>query len=75
MLVWAYRGLILRLSLYPLPCPFFFVQVSSFSFNKTTTLLASAQTGPQSVDRVWRYQKGKCLAMFRTHVQFVFCLR
>ncbi|XP_033641678.1 WD repeat-containing protein 90-like [Asterias rubens] len=49
-------------------------KVSSLSFNRNTTLLASAQTGQQSVVRVWKYQKGECLAMFRTHAQSVFCL-
>ncbi|XP_022092508.1 WD repeat-containing protein 90-like isoform X1 [Acanthaster planci] len=49
-------------------------KVSSLTFDRSTTLLASAQTGQQSVVRVWRYQKGECLAMFRTHVQSVYCL-
>ncbi|XP_072042911.1 WD repeat-containing protein 90-like [Amphiura filiformis] len=49
-------------------------KISSLSFNKNTSLLASAQTGQQSVVRVWKYQSGECLAMFKTHVHSVYCL-
>uniref|UniRef100_A0A665V876 WD repeat-containing protein 90 n=1 Tax=Echeneis naucrates TaxID=173247 RepID=A0A665V876_ECHNA len=42
-------------------------KVSALAFNGNTTLLASAQTGNHSVVRVWNYQKGNCLAMFRIH--------
>ncbi|XP_030610813.1 WD repeat-containing protein 90 isoform X2 [Archocentrus centrarchus] len=42
-------------------------KVSALAFNGNTTLLASAQTGNNSVVRVWNYHKATCLAMFRTH--------
>ncbi|XP_054455160.1 WD repeat-containing protein 90 isoform X2 [Anoplopoma fimbria] len=42
-------------------------KVSALAFNGNTTLLASAQTGSHSVVRVWNYNKGNCLAMFRIH--------
>ncbi|XP_016889554.1 WD repeat-containing protein 90 isoform X2 [Cynoglossus semilaevis] len=42
-------------------------KVSAIALNGNTTLLASAQTGQHSVVRVWNYQKGNCLAMFRIH--------
>ncbi|CAJ1080870.1 WD repeat-containing protein 90 isoform X1 [Xyrichtys novacula] len=42
-------------------------KISALAFNGNTTLLASAQTGNHSVVRVWNYNKGSCLAMFRTH--------
>uniref|UniRef100_A0A8C7RGB2 WD repeat-containing protein 90 n=1 Tax=Oncorhynchus mykiss TaxID=8022 RepID=A0A8C7RGB2_ONCMY len=42
-------------------------QVSALTFNGNSTVLASAQTGIQSVVRVWNYLKANCLAMFKTH--------
>ncbi|XP_044194216.1 WD repeat-containing protein 90 isoform X1 [Thunnus albacares] len=42
-------------------------KVSALAFNGNTTVLASAQTGNHSVVRVWNYNKGNCLAMFRIH--------
>ncbi|XP_053327870.1 WD repeat-containing protein 90 [Spea bombifrons] len=49
-------------------------KVSSLAFNGSCTLLASAQTGPLSMVRLWNFQKGSCLAMFRTHAHSVSCL-
>uniref|UniRef100_A0A7N8XKJ2 WD repeat domain 90 n=1 Tax=Mastacembelus armatus TaxID=205130 RepID=A0A7N8XKJ2_9TELE len=42
-------------------------KVSALAFNGNTTMLASAQTGKHSVVRVWNYNKGNCLAMFKIH--------
>uniref|UniRef100_A0A4W5QC57 WD repeat-containing protein 90 n=1 Tax=Hucho hucho TaxID=62062 RepID=A0A4W5QC57_9TELE len=42
-------------------------KVSALTFNGSSTVLASAQTGIQSVVRVWNYLKANCLAMFKTH--------
>ncbi|KAI1896220.1 hypothetical protein AGOR_G00092560 [Albula goreensis] len=42
-------------------------QVSVLAFNGTSTILASGQTGNQSVVRVWNYLSGTCVAMFKTH--------
>ncbi|KAM4697701.1 WD repeat-containing protein 90 [Rhinophrynus dorsalis] len=49
-------------------------KVSSLAFNGSCTLLASAQTGPVSMVRLWHFQKGSCLAMFKTHAHSVSCL-
>ncbi|XP_022046552.2 WD repeat-containing protein 90 isoform X1 [Acanthochromis polyacanthus] len=49
-------------------------KVSALAFNGNTTLLASAQTGNNSVVRVWNYHKGNCLAMFRVHAHSLSCL-
>ncbi|XP_069036890.1 WD repeat-containing protein 90 [Lepisosteus oculatus] len=46
-------------------------KVSALAFNGNSTLLASAQTGSLSAVRVWGYQKGSCLAMFKTHAHSV----
>ncbi|XP_063337464.1 WD repeat-containing protein 90 isoform X3 [Pelmatolapia mariae] len=49
-------------------------KVSALAFNGNTTLLASAQTGNNSVVRVWNYHKANCVAMFRTHAHSLSCL-
>uniref|UniRef100_F6WAH4 WD repeat-containing protein 90 n=1 Tax=Xenopus tropicalis TaxID=8364 RepID=F6WAH4_XENTR len=46
-------------------------KVSALAFNGSCTLLASAQTGSLSMVRLWHFQKGSCLAMFKTHVHSV----
>ncbi|CAH2307904.1 WD repeat-containing 90 [Pelobates cultripes] len=46
-------------------------KVSSLAFNGCCSLLASAQTGPVSMVRLWHFQKGSCLAMFKTHAHSV----
>ncbi|XP_074866919.1 WD repeat-containing protein 90 isoform X2 [Carettochelys insculpta] len=46
-------------------------KVSALAFNGNTTLLASAQMGHLSMVRLWDFQKGKCLSMFKTHVHSV----
>ncbi|XP_069761479.1 WD repeat-containing protein 90 isoform X2 [Narcine bancroftii] len=46
-------------------------KVSALSFNGSTTLLASAQTGNVSLIRVWNFIQGNCLAMFKTQVHSV----
>ena len=43
------------------------LKVSCISLNCSSSLLASGQTGPQSVVRIWKFQSGECLAMFKTH--------
>ncbi|KAM4024166.1 LOW QUALITY PROTEIN: WD repeat-containing protein 90 [Anomaloglossus baeobatrachus] len=45
-------------------------KVSALAFNGSCSLLASAQTGGLSMVRLWDYEKGGCLSMFRTHVHF-----
>lgn len=50
-------------------------QVSALTFNGNSTVLASAQTGIQSVVRVWNYLKASCLAMFKTHAHSLSSLR
>ncbi|XP_041829959.1 WD repeat-containing protein 90 isoform X2 [Melanotaenia boesemani] len=49
-------------------------KVSALAFNGNTTLLVSAQSGNNSVVRVWNYSKGNCLTMFRTHAHSLSCL-
>lgn len=49
-------------------------KVSALAFNGNTTLLSSAQTGNNSVVRVWNYHKANCVAMFRTHAHSLSCL-
>uniref|UniRef100_H2UQ97 WD repeat domain 90 n=1 Tax=Takifugu rubripes TaxID=31033 RepID=H2UQ97_TAKRU len=49
-------------------------KVSALAFNGNTTLLASAQMGNHSVVRVWNYQKGTCLSMFRIAAHSLSCL-
>uniref|UniRef100_A0A3P9HM39 WD repeat-containing protein 90 n=1 Tax=Oryzias latipes TaxID=8090 RepID=A0A3P9HM39_ORYLA len=49
-------------------------KVSALTFNGSTTVLASAQTGNNSVVRVWDYHNGNCLAMFRNHAHSLSCL-
>ncbi|XP_064376546.1 WD repeat-containing protein 90 isoform X2 [Dromaius novaehollandiae] len=44
-------------------------KVSALAFNGNSTLLASAQTGPLSVVRLWEFPKGNCLSVFKTHVR------
>ncbi|XP_075035229.1 WD repeat-containing protein 90 isoform X1 [Mixophyes fleayi] len=46
-------------------------KVSALAFNGSCTLLASAQTGTLSMVRLWHFQKGSCLAMFKTHAHSV----
>ncbi|XP_063791127.1 WD repeat-containing protein 90 isoform X3 [Pseudophryne corroboree] len=46
-------------------------KVSALAFNGSCTLLASAQTGALSMVRLWHFQKGSCLAMFKTHAHSV----
>ncbi|XP_018426891.1 PREDICTED: WD repeat-containing protein 90 [Nanorana parkeri] len=46
-------------------------KVSALTFNGNCTLLASAQTGTLSMVRLWHFQKGSCLAMFKTHAHSV----
>ena len=50
-------------------------QVSCLSLNHAGTLLASGQTGPLSVVRVWKFETTQCLAMFKTHSQGLHTLR
>ncbi|XP_075422310.1 WD repeat-containing protein 90 isoform X3 [Ascaphus truei] len=49
-------------------------KVSALAFNGSCTLLASAQTGSLSMVRLWNFQKGSCLAMFKTHAHSVLYL-
>ncbi len=50
-------------------------KVSCLSLSRSGTLLASGQTGPLAVVRVWRFGTGQCLALFRTHSQGLHTLR
>lgn len=53
----------------------FCLQISALTFNGSTTLLASAQSGSNSVVRLWDYSAGTCLSMFRAHAHSLSCLR
>ncbi|XP_073504675.1 WD repeat-containing protein 90 isoform X2 [Phyllobates terribilis] len=46
-------------------------KVSALAFNGSCSLLASAQTGSLSMVRLWDFEKGGCIAMFRTHAHSV----
>ncbi|XP_068121033.1 WD repeat-containing protein 90-like [Hyperolius riggenbachi] len=46
-------------------------KVSTLALNGSCTLLASAQTGSLGMVRLWHFQKGTCLTMFRTHAHSV----
>ncbi|XP_068121067.1 WD repeat-containing protein 90-like, partial [Hyperolius riggenbachi] len=46
-------------------------KVSALALNGSCTLLASAQTGSLGMVRLWHFQKGTCLTMFRTHAHSV----
>ncbi|XP_023663948.2 WD repeat-containing protein 90 isoform X2 [Paramormyrops kingsleyae] len=41
-------------------------KVSALAFSGSGTVLASAQTGSLGVVRVWDYQRGSCVAMFKS---------
>ncbi|XP_043935318.1 WD repeat-containing protein 90 [Protopterus annectens] len=49
-------------------------KISALAFNGSGTLLTSAQTGNTGMVRIWNFQKGSCLAVFKTHVHSVSCL-
>ncbi|KAM4715856.1 WD repeat-containing protein 90 [Anableps anableps] len=49
-------------------------KISALAFNGNTTLLASAQSGSNSVVRLWNYSEGSCLSMFRAHAHSLCCL-
>ncbi|XP_010121618.1 PREDICTED: LOW QUALITY PROTEIN: WD repeat-containing protein 90, partial [Chlamydotis macqueenii] len=49
-------------------------KVSALAFNGNSTLLASAQAGPQSVVRLWDFLTGSCLSVFKTHVRSLLSL-
>ncbi|KAM3917263.1 WD repeat-containing protein 90 [Leptodactylus fuscus] len=49
-------------------------KVSVLAFNGSCSLLASGQTGSLSMVRLWDFEKGNCLAMFRTHAHSMSCL-
>ncbi|XP_064636675.1 WD repeat-containing protein 90-like [Lineus longissimus] len=49
-------------------------KISCLTFNGSMSLLASGQTGTQSVVRIWDFKSRECLAMFKTHVHSVHCL-
>ncbi|XP_063961233.1 WD repeat-containing protein 90-like isoform X2 [Lytechinus pictus] len=49
-------------------------EVSCLALSSSGTLLASGQTGQQAVVRVWHYQSGEGLAMFKAHTHSIFTL-
>uniref|UniRef100_S4RVZ0 WD repeat domain 90 n=1 Tax=Petromyzon marinus TaxID=7757 RepID=S4RVZ0_PETMA len=49
-------------------------KVSALAFDGNTEILASGQSGPQAIVRIWNFQKGSCLAMFKTHAHSLFSL-
>ncbi|XP_054913901.1 WD repeat-containing protein 90 isoform X2 [Poeciliopsis prolifica] len=49
-------------------------KISALTFNGSTTVLASAQRGSNSVVRLWDYSAGTCLSMFRAHAHSLSCL-
>ncbi|KAJ8318923.1 hypothetical protein KUTeg_004014 [Tegillarca granosa] len=50
-------------------------KVSCISMTGNSNLLASGQTGPLSVVRIWKFQTGECLAMSKMHAHSLHCLR
>ncbi|XP_007499277.1 WD repeat-containing protein 90 isoform X1 [Monodelphis domestica] len=46
-------------------------KVSSLAFNGNSTLLASSQMGPLSMVRLWNFETGKCLSIFKTHIHSI----
>uniref|UniRef100_A0A8C3V376 WD repeat-containing protein 90 n=1 Tax=Catharus ustulatus TaxID=91951 RepID=A0A8C3V376_CATUS len=44
-------------------------KVSALAFSGSSTLLASAQTGPCSLGRLWDFPTGSCLCLFKTSLQ------
>ncbi|XP_077130322.1 WD repeat-containing protein 90 isoform X3 [Ranitomeya variabilis] len=46
-------------------------KVSALAFNGSCSFLASAQTGSLSMVRLWDFERGGCISMFRTHVHSV----
>ncbi|XP_068921625.1 WD repeat-containing protein 90 [Petaurus breviceps papuanus] len=46
-------------------------KVSSLTFNGNSTLLASSQMGPLSMVRLWNFETGKCLSIFKTHIHSI----
>lgn len=53
------------------PCP----QVSALALDGSGSLLASAQARPHSMLRLWDFQTGSCLALFRSPVHTICSLR
>ena len=51
------------------------VQVSCIAVNQAGSLLASGQTGPLSLVRLWGVESGRCLALFKTHSSGLHTLR
>ncbi|KAM9096361.1 WD repeat-containing protein 90 isoform X1 [Sarcophilus harrisii] len=43
-------------------------KVSSLAFNGNSTLLASSQMGLLSMVRLWNFETGKCLSIFKTQI-------
>ncbi|XP_069726130.1 WD repeat-containing protein 90 [Phaenicophaeus curvirostris] len=43
-------------------------KVSSLAFNRNSNLLASMQSGPLSVMRLWDFPTGTCLSVFKPHI-------
>uniref|UniRef100_A0A6I8N486 WD repeat-containing protein 90 n=1 Tax=Ornithorhynchus anatinus TaxID=9258 RepID=A0A6I8N486_ORNAN len=50
-------------------------KVSSLALSGSSALLASAQTGPLSLVRLWHFPTARCLAMFKSPVRSVCSLR
>ena len=52
-----------------------FAQVSCIALNGAGSVLASGQTGPLSLVRLWGVESGRCLALFKTHSSGLHTLR
>ena len=50
-------------------------KVSCLALNRAGSLLASGQTGPLAVVRLWRFSSRQCLALFKTHHHGLHTLR
>lgn len=51
------------------------IQVSAITMTGNTELMASGQTGPLSVVRIWKVLSGECLALCKTHAHSLSALR
>ena len=53
----------------------FIGQVSCLALDGKSDVLASGQTGQESVVRLWRIQTGECLSLVQTHTHSLHCVR
>ena len=54
---------------------FLSLQVSCIALNHSRSLLASGQSGPLPLVRLWGVESARCLALFKTHSSGLHSLR